>query len=128
MAITYTIDEAQSRVTLRYEGIITDRDLYAVYNGLYDDPGHRIGMDEVADCRAVDRIEVTRAGLQGLSAATALRLDTKRVPWRVAIVAPSDAVFGMARMYEAFRSESPEQVQVFRDLPSAEAWLAQPSR
>ncbi len=125
MPITYTIDDARGRVTLRYEGIITDRDLYAVYESLYEDPGHRIGMDEVADCRAVDRIDVTRAGLQGLSAATALRFDAKQVPWRVAIVAPSDAVFGMARMYEAFRSESPEQVQVFRDLSTAEVWLTQ---
>jgi hypothetical protein len=125
VSITYTIDETRGRVTLHYAGIITDGDLFVAYDRLYEDPRHRIGMDELADCRAVERIEVTRSGLQALSASTALRLDANQVPWRVAIVAPSDAVFGMARMYEAFRSESPEQVQVFRDLPAAELWLEQ---
>ena len=111
------------RVTLILSGTLTDRDLFAAYEALYADPGHRVGMDELTDCRAVERVEVTTGGLVALAAATARLLDVQAQTWRVAIVAPSDIVFGMARMYEAFRAESPEQVQVFRDRASAEAWL-----
>jgi hypothetical protein len=42
---------------------------------------------------------------------------------RRALVATSDAAFGMARMY-AIQSESAGQtIEVFRDMNAAEAWL-----
>lgn len=123
MPIQYQIDPARRRVYLTLSETITDGDLFAAYERLYADPAHRVGMDELTDCRAVERVEATTAGLVALAAATARMLDGAAQAWRVAIVAPSDVVFGMARMYEAFRSESPEQVRVFRDRAAAEAWL-----
>ena len=123
MPITYTFDPPGQRVILVLSGLITDRDLFSAYEALYSDPEHRVGMDELADCRAVERLDVTTGGLVSLAAATARLLDGHAQTWRVAIVAPADVVFGTARMYESFRAESPEQVQVFRDRREAEEWL-----
>lgn len=41
-----------------------------------------------------------------------------------AIVATDSAVFGLARMYEAFTGEMRRPFQVFREVPPALAWLA----
>ena len=41
----------------------------------------------------------------------------------IAIVAPSDLTFGVSRMYTARGDSLPRQMQVFRTLPEAEAWL-----
>jgi hypothetical protein len=42
----------------------------------------------------------------------------------VAIVAPSDLLFGLTRMYQTLcDSAGVDTVRVFRDLPSAELWL-----
>lgn len=42
---------------------------------------------------------------------------------RIAIVAPQDLVFGLARMEEALASGSSWEIQVFRERSSAVAWL-----
>jgi hypothetical protein len=42
---------------------------------------------------------------------------------RRAIVANSEAAFGMARMYAIASENSGQTIQVFRDIEAAEAWL-----
>jgi hypothetical protein len=123
MPIVYSIDPSRNRVTLTFTGTITDRELFETFDGLYQDPAHRIGMDELSDLRAVHNVTVTSVGLQALADQTARLLDHAHQSWRVAVVAPQDVVFGLARMYGLFREDSPELVRVFRDLPTAEAWL-----
>ena len=41
----------------------------------------------------------------------------------IAIVAPSDLTFGISRMYTARGESLPQQMQVFRTVTKAEAWL-----
>jgi hypothetical protein len=45
---------------------------------------------------------------------------------RVALVAPTDLAFGMARMYELSRTASTNKLQVVRSRAEGEAWLAAP--
>jgi hypothetical protein len=127
MPISYVIDQVAQRVTLTYFGTVTDADLFAVYEKLYSDPRHRVGMDELADCRPVDKLELTGQGLRDLASRATFSMDSRRVSWRVAVVAPQDAIYGMARMFQSLRDDSPEEVQVFRDLVSALYWLNQPA-
>jgi len=122
--IAYTVDPTRNRVTLVYTGTITDRELFETFDRLYRDPAHQVGMDELSDLRTVHNVTVTSVGLQALADQTARNLDQARQTWRVAVVAPQDVVFGLARMYGLFREDSPELVRVFRDLASAEEWLS----
>ena len=126
MPITYDIDQAAARVNIRFAGTITDADLMSTFQRLYQDPRHRIGMSELTDCRPVERVEITGAGLQRLADATAAWLDTAGTGWKVAVVVPNDEVFGLGRMYELLREGSPENVRVFRDIILAEQWLDGP--
>lgn len=43
----------------------------------------------------------------------------------IAIVAPADLSFGIARMYASRGVALPQEMTVFRDLDAAEAWLAE---
>ena len=126
MPITYEIDEVAGRVNVRFTGTVTDADLMSTFQRLYQDPRHRVGMSELTDCRPVERIEITGAGLQRLADATGALLDRAGTGWKVAVVVPNDEVFGLGRMYELLREGSPEYVRVFRDLPPAERWLDEP--
>jgi hypothetical protein len=126
MPISYEIDEAAGRVSIRFSGTITDADLMSTFQRLYQDPHHRVGMGELTDCRQVDRVEITGAGLQRLADATSSWLDPAGTGWKVAVVVPNDEVFGLGRMYELLREGSPENVRVFRDLGLAERWLDEP--
>ena len=124
MPITYQIDPAAFRVTIRYTGVIADGDLMEAFARLYRDPAHRPGMAELSDCREVERIDVTSTGLQRLAEMTSRLLDARATPWKVAVVVGQDVLFGLARMYELLREGSPEHVMVFRDVGEAERWLA----
>jgi hypothetical protein len=48
---------------------------------------------------------------------------TSPVPGRCAVLAGSDVVFGLLRVYEAFSDGAPVTVRVFRDRNRALAWL-----
>jgi hypothetical protein len=45
---------------------------------------------------------------------------------RMAVVARNDEAFGLARMYEMLRGDTPVEIVVFRSMPEAEAWLELP--
>jgi hypothetical protein len=123
MPLDYDIDPAAGRVTIRYSGVIADAELMETFARVYQDPRHRVGMDELSDCRLVERLDVTAVGLQRLAEMTARLLDPKGTPWKVAIVVGQDVAFGLGRMYELLREGSPEHVRVFRDLGDADRWL-----
>ena len=125
MPITYDIDERAGRVHIVFSGVITDADLMSTFQRLYQDPRHRVGMGELTDCRPVERVEITGAGLQRLADATSAWLDPAGTSWKVAVVVPNDEVFGLGRMYELMREGSPENVRVFRDIALAEGWLSE---
>lgn len=46
-----------------------------------------------------------------------------REPGRVAILADSDLVYGLGRMYEVFRNSPTAEYRAFRDEATALAWL-----
>ena len=119
MPITYDIDEQAFRVNIRFTGTITDADLMSTFQRLYQDPHHRVGMGELTDCRPVERVEITGAGLQRLADATSAWLDPAGTGWKVAVVVPNDEVFGLGRMYELLREGSPENVRVLGSVGSA---------
>ena len=50
-------------------------------------------------------------------------VDSKLEEGKLAIIAPRDLLFGMARMYEILRDGSPVEVRVFRDRDEARSWL-----
>jgi len=50
------------------------------------------------------------------------KANLKQGKMRMAIIAPADLSFGVARVYESFASEN-DNVQVFRDEKTAMEWL-----
>ena len=118
---SYVFEPEVGRVRLTVRGALDDRTLASAFREIYTDPGYVPGMNELTDCRAVTQFEMTPAGVRDLLAVVE-ELQTADAPYRVAIVAPGDAVFGMARMYELLQSQDVEQVEVFRSIERAERY------
>jgi hypothetical protein len=53
-------------------------------------------------------------------------LNTTGTPYRVAVIADKDVIYGLARVYEAFRDANPGEIRTFRAREEAEAWLGLP--
>ena len=71
---------------------------------------------------------VTGAGLHRLIALYDGR-ESDGHATRAAIVAPSDVLYGVSRMFQTLRGDAnPDEVEVFRTLDEANAWLERHDR
>ena len=122
MAIEYTIDRNAGLILTRASGTLTDAELLTFKRQLTSDPDFRPGMKELSDVRNVQRFEVTSHGITCLVGQDQAD-GPKILGHRLAIVATDDAIFGMARMYQALTEKTMQNVRVFRDVGQAKAWL-----
>jgi N-acetyl-anhydromuramyl-L-alanine amidase AmpD len=125
MPIRATIDHARHRVTTRCEGVVT-----------FEDIEHHLGLEErerglsyhelfdVTGCRTNITAEQVRALVHQVRVLARSHPDFGPT----AIVAHSDVMYGMARMFSIL-NEVPDHgvpgppVEVFRDVAEAEQWL-----
>jgi hypothetical protein len=120
--IRFQVDpEARIRIAF-FEGVVDDQEVLGSYGALVSQPDYDPTLDDMVDMGGVERLEVSSETVRRL-VDMFTPLDTDQVVTRLAIVAPKDHVFGMARMYEILRSDAPEQIRVFRDRDQAERWL-----
>lgn len=122
MPIQYEIDEDRGVVRTTASGRLTDEELLEHKRALLDDPRFRPGMAELSDVRGVDELAVTPAGI-----AEAAQFDESHSDHfgshRLALLVPTDLVFGMGRMYEQRTDGNTGGVQIFRDEAEALRWL-----
>jgi hypothetical protein len=120
LPIEYTIRDGVLQG--RASGVLDDDTLLAYVHQVMADPAYGEAAADLFDTRAVTDMRLTAEGIRGV--ATIIRqsgLSSKRV----AVVADSSAMFGMARMFEMFRDDI--DVAVFRDVDAALEWIRAPA-
>ncbi|GAC1458661.1 MAG: hypothetical protein PVSMB1_08550 [Gemmatimonadaceae bacterium] len=118
MAVTYNIDPNRRLVTSRLWGAVTDDEVRDHNHRLRNDPAFDPSYRQLTDMTGITEILATTGMINETSINQFFNPGTRR-----ALVASSDAAFGMARMF-ALKAEGVGQtIEVFRDLRSAEAWL-----
>jgi hypothetical protein len=124
MPIDYRVESDRRRVMAEGRGTVTAEEIFGYQREVWS-RGDVAGFDELVDMSAVERVaEPSSDGMRGLAEMSA-RTDPPGET-RFAIVAPQDSLFGLGRMYEAFRELNPRStrlVSVFRDRESALRWL-----
>lgn len=117
MPATYTIDVARGLVVTRLWGRLTDEDLIDHQQRLRTDPEFDPGFRQFADFSDVEETTIAPEVIRELA---------RTNPWgagaRRAMFAPSDLLFGLARMFEML-DEQLDEVRVFRNADEARAWL-----
>ena len=122
MPITYRIDESQRLVVTRIEGSVGEAEVRAHAATTAGDPRVQAcdrAMVDISECveasfdsKVVSDLAMSTSGVEAL------------VARRVALIAPTDTSYGLARVFQGFREGSGGgHVQVFRNRGEAEAWL-----
>jgi len=120
MPITYEIDREKRLMTSRAAGRITSAELFDYLEAIIKDPAN-VDCDELVVLDDVDTDAISSADVRtAAQRAASLSRDTD---FRVAVVAPRDADFGMFRMFQAFRELGEDRMAVFRDIQDACDWL-----
>lgn len=124
--ISFSYDAQRRCRTARFAGPITDRELLDAFERLLRDPAYDASLNDLIDLRDVTHMGVTSAGLHRLIALYDERAADAHGT-RNAIVAPTDVLYGVSRMFQTLRGECPPaEVEVFRSVDDAERWLAMP--
>ncbi|MBW1812573.1 MAG: hypothetical protein JRJ39_02530 [Deltaproteobacteria bacterium] len=106
-------------VEVRTTGMVTDDDVIGIDNRMRSDPSITPDFNQLVDAGETSEADFSSAGVLEI---------TSREPFfstasRRAIVAPTDAGFGMSRMFELYRGNVAGEIQVFRTRTEALAWL-----
>ena len=118
MPASYRIDTERRTVFSRATGVLTDGDLLEHQRQLGNDPDFRPDHDQLFDFRGVTRLATSSAVVYALAEANPFGAGSRR-----AVTAPSDVVFGVARMFETLTSGSAHVLRLFRDHDAAMRWL-----
>jgi hypothetical protein len=120
MPITYSISREQNRVTALATGIIRADDLHGLTRSLLADPDLVPGLRGLYDSR-LGEPDITI--LQLAEVAGEVRQLLNRGLGRIAIVAQSQNSYRVAKTFTVLARAIGIDVDVFRELPEAEAWL-----
>lgn len=120
MPITYTVSREQLRVNAFATGTIRAEDLHGLIRSLIADPYLVPGMRALYDASTAEP-DITV--LQLAEVAGAVRELLNRGLGRIAIVAQSRATYRVAKTFTILARAIGIDVDVFEELPEAEAWL-----
>jgi hypothetical protein len=119
LTITYRIEG--DLLLTRIEGPTGYEDVRRYLDTLFADPRYMTGMSGLIDCRGVKSL-FTVADLRKLAADIKHRPEL-RARSKSAVIASSNLVYGLLRMYEVFSEGDPVEMRVFRKPEEAMAWL-----
>ena len=118
MPIDFDILPQIRAIHLRATGVVTLEEILIYEERICMDPAFDPTYTEVIDMRQVEKLDLSHAEVatmvgyeQGHDRYAGVR--------QVALVAPADLEYGLARMYEMLGDESPMQTEVFRDMAEA---------
>ncbi len=120
MPVTYEIDRSRHRIRTICFGRVRLPDVMAHFDSLQRDPDRPDRLDVLLYLRD---IEAPPEAPQLQAVADRVGLVEGLVFGACAIVATREAVFGMARMFEALARPYFAAIRTFRDVVSAEEWL-----
>ena len=120
MPFSYVVYSVHRLVISTGSDLVTWEEIKARQDQTKIDPDFNPEFNQIVDLRAVTGFDMTSDHARLLARRMIFSATSRR-----AFVAASPAVFGVGRMWEMFTevSESPSQIRVFYDLPSALKWL-----
>jgi len=124
MAITYTISREELLIKAFARGIIRADDLHGLIKSLLADPAFVPGLRGLYDARYSEP-DITV--MQLAEVAGEVRQLLNRGLGRIAVVAESQTIYRVAKTFSILARALGIDVDVFRELAPAQAWLEERS-
>lgn len=118
MAITFDIDPHKRLITVRVEGVLRSEDIAAARRAVTSSPEFRADFGQIMDLTGVERVDLRTEEIRELAKSTPFVPGARRV-----MVAPSDLLYGLGRLFEITGGTEGWQIHVCHTLAEAQAWL-----
>ena len=117
------IDSRRKTIFVTAKGVVRDGDAEKHLALLFEDSKYSSEFAVLGDARGIESLDVSSSGIQSLAAFA--RKNRSRLEGRkLALVATSDTLYGMAKMYQLRGDDSKYAVGVFRAPEAALEWIA----
>lgn len=126
MAIEHSVLPDHNLVILKHVGNIPDDEFLNFYKKFFTSDAVDLPMNLLVDLRKADSTPRSHKALHQFAEFMSSSLSVNQASIKVAVIAPDDLSFGLARMYEAYADIVPWDFVVFRFLDAALAWLGLP--
>ena len=124
MPITAHFRPEANLIVLVHAGVVSDDEFVSSYKAIYEDVRFDKSSKILVDLRHTESSVRSSATLRRFAEFMELKFKDISVHPKVAVVAPEDVSFGLARMYQVFSHKVQWEFQVFRSTEKALAWLA----
>lgn len=118
MGYRIEIESDRGLVVTVYEGVVTSGDLALVLESYARHPDFRPEYAALVDLTRVERADFDVARVLQVGEASPYAAGS-----RLAVVAPGDVSYGLARAFQMTVEERGREARVFRSRTEAEAWL-----
>jgi hypothetical protein len=122
MTINLKLFPAHDLAVFKAHGVLTGSQMICMGEDLLSKTQGSAGLDIIYDYRDVTAFDVSFEEVEQLAKKNAHYMELLHHS-RIAVVAPTDIGYGIARMWEAMSSDSPMEMMVCRDLLHACKWL-----
>jgi len=122
MPIEFEHDRERNILVVAMRGDISDDDLVAYARLAVEDPEIDAETNDYIDLAGLTSTSTSSGGLRRMEVVLE-KGGRIRNTGRMAIHAPDDLPFGMARVFQAYRDGSPIEVRVFRTEAEARRWI-----
>ncbi|MGR8950328.1 MAG: hypothetical protein ACU84Q_19970 [Gammaproteobacteria bacterium] len=126
MAFTVEIDPTRLLVISRWEGEVNETRLRQYVDDAWTDPERR-GYNELIDFSGVTEVNASFETIQAM-AEYSRQFDNPDDSARTALIAPTDLIFGLSRMFASLRTSDEaenREFAVFESEHQALSWLAE---
>lgn len=110
-------------VIFAHEGHVTDEEFLSFYRIYFEDPKFEDYCNYLVDLRLADSTSRKPEALLHLAAFLKQNYEDHSVEINIAVVAPQDLSFDLARAYEVYSCALPWHFQVFDKMMPALNWL-----
>lgn len=120
MPVRFSLDRERRLVIVQASGVLVDDDVHTGRQELLDDPEFDRDFGQLFDARAVDEVQLSVEVMGRMAQTSILARESRR-----AFVATTPYQYRMASLFVTLAQPYQPNVQVFRDIDEALAWLAQ---
>jgi hypothetical protein len=123
MSVQSTVDPNSGVIVHAVSGMLDIDEVVSALERIVNHPLFRPGAHVLWDFSGARSGNLDARELRNLVRQVGERMDGRGEGYKTALVAPRDVDYGLARMYEAYASELPVELCVFRSSGEAWDWL-----
>ena len=124
MPITFSRNDDEGYLEIRYKGQISDSELLNAYKSFFSSDEAIPILNDLTDLSEADLTNLSSGAIQELADyITRSYKESGISSLKTAIYAPDSLRYGLSRMYATISYDTPQHIQIFRDREEAIQWL-----